>query len=406
MAISFVGSMAPVGANNGGNVTLTFTGASGLLDAAGAQASLQQGDVVVVAYASSGTADAAMSTSSSLWNEIHEGYANGSSNDTNLALYYKVMGAVPDTSFVAVGPTGNNNGTIATAFAFRGVDAAVLDIAFVAGSHFATGTGTTLPNAPAITPSTAGAWIVVAGAGAAAAGATYANSDLSSTTNHFRTLNHAESIDIAIGMGIKTNWASGAFDPAAWTGGATNAGDSWAAIVVALKPAPITHTSTGTLTGQIGSVAGTAAHKARHTTTGGLTGQGSAIAGTSVHKARHTTSGTLTGQIGSVAGSAARTRQHAATGGLAGPGSTIAASAARERIHPSSGALVGLGASVIGSGARSGGSVTHETNGILLGDGSIILAIVAHEALVAVARRTRNRRRRNAYQNWNGRVGI
>jgi hypothetical protein len=228
--------MAPVGANNGGNVTLTFTGASGLLNAAGAQATLAQGDVVVCAYASSGTADAAMSTSSSGWTEIHEGYANGTSNDTNLALYYKVMGATPDTSFVAVGPTGNSNATIATAFAFRGVDAAVLDIAFVAGSHFATGTASTRPNAPAITPVTAGAWIVVAGAGSAVAGGTYASSDLSSTTNHFRTGNHAESIDCAIGMGIKTDWASGAFDAAAWTGGAANAGDSWAAIVIALKP--------------------------------------------------------------------------------------------------------------------------------------------------------------------------
>jgi hypothetical protein len=237
VAISFVGSMAPVGVNNGGNVTLTFTGASGLLNAAGAQATLAQGDVVVCVYASSGTADAAMSTSSSGWTEVHEGYANGTSNDTNLALYYKVMGGTPDTSFVGVGPTGSSNGTIGTAFAFRGMDASVLDVTFVAGSHFATGTASTRPNAPSITPVTAGAWILVAGAGAAAAGSAFTNpGDLSATTNHFRSSNHAEAIDIAVGVGLKTDWASGAFDPAAWTGGAANAGDSWAAIVIALKP--------------------------------------------------------------------------------------------------------------------------------------------------------------------------
>src|SRR5215213_11747210 len=126
MAISFVGSMVPGSAINGGDVTLTFTGASGLLDAAGAQATLLQSDVVVVAYASSGIADQAMSTTSTGWTKVHENYSNGSANDTNLAIYYKVMGGTPDTSFVAVGPTGASNGTIATAFAFRGVDATVL----------------------------------------------------------------------------------------------------------------------------------------------------------------------------------------------------------------------------------------------------------------------------------------
>jgi hypothetical protein len=238
MAISFVGSMAPVGVNNGGDVTLTFTGASGLLNAAGAQATLATGDVVVCAYASSGTADLAMAGtfSGGGGTEVHEAYSNAPANDANLAVYYKVMGGTPDTSFVGTGPTGSSNATIGTAFAFRGVDASVLDVTFVAGSHAATGTGTTLPDAAAITPVTAGAWILVAGAGAAAAGASYANSDLSATTNHFRTLNHAEAIDIAIGVGIKTDWVSGAFNPAAWTGGNVNANNGWCAITIALKP--------------------------------------------------------------------------------------------------------------------------------------------------------------------------
>jgi hypothetical protein len=243
MAISFVGSMTPVGANNGGNVVLTFTGASGLLDAAGAQATLAQNDVVVCAYASSGTADLAMAGafSGGGGTEVHEGYSD-STIDTNLGLYYKVMTATPDTTFTATGPTGSSNATIATAFAFRGVDATVLDVTFVAGSHFASGNGVTNPNAPAITPSTAGAWILVAGAGSInGTGAAFTNpGDLSATTNHFRSGNHAETNDCAIGVGLKTNWASGAFDPAAWTGGATAAGSTWAAIVIALKAAVVT----------------------------------------------------------------------------------------------------------------------------------------------------------------------
>jgi hypothetical protein len=230
--------MAPVGANNGANVTLTFTGATGLLDAAGGQATLLQGDVVVVPYATSAVTDGAMSEGSATYTVVHEAYSNGTANDTNLWLGYKVMGGTPDTTITVLGTGGANHGTIATAFAFRGVDAAVLDVAFVAGSHAATGTASTRPNAPAITPNTAGAWIVVAGGGAAATGGAFTNpGDLSATTNHFRSANHAETIDIAIGMGIKTDWVSGAFDPAAWTGGVANAGDSWAAMVIALKAA-------------------------------------------------------------------------------------------------------------------------------------------------------------------------
>lgn len=234
MAVSFVGSLPAVGANNGGNVTLSF---SNLRDAAGATPTLQQGDLVVVAYMSSGTADAACSTSSSNWNELHENYANGSSNDTNLAVYWKVMTASPDTQFVAVGPTGNSNATVAVAFAFRGVDTANPIDVFVSGTHAVTGTGTGRPDPAAITPVAPGAWIIVAGAAAAATGATFTNpGDLSSTTNHFRALSHAETIDGMLGMGIKTDWASGAFNPGAWTSGPNNAGDSWAAMTLSIRP--------------------------------------------------------------------------------------------------------------------------------------------------------------------------
>jgi hypothetical protein len=395
MAISFVGSMVPVGANNGGNVTLTFTGASGLINAAGAQAALQQGDVVVCVYAASGTADLAMSTSSTGWTELAEAYANGTV-DTNLAVYYKVMGATPDTGFVAVGPTGNNNATIATAFAFRGVDSSVLDIAF--SGHSATGTTSTRPNAPAITPVTAGAWIFVAGAGstAAVAGAAFTNpGDLSAATNHFRSGNHAETNDCAIGAGIKTDWASGAFDAAAWTGGAANADASWAAMVLALKPqAAVSHATTGALAGPGSTVAGTSAHRARHTTTGSLAGQGSTVAGASVHRTNHATSGTLTGAIGSLAGSATRTRQHVTAGVLAGPGAALAGSSARMRSHATSGALSGVPGPVSGAASRSGpvAAVTHTTTGSLIGSEAILAALAAVQSIRAGRRRRKKRR--------------
>jgi hypothetical protein len=228
--ITFVGSHV-LSAANGGNVTLPF---SGLLDEAGAAAPLQQNDFIVVAAVVSDTADFAMSTSSADWTEETELYADGTS-DTNFAVYTKFMGASPDANIVIVGNASASSATAAVAMAFRGVDTAnPLDVAIAT----ATGTATGRPNPPSVTPLTEGAWVVVCGGAAAGIGGAFTNpGDLSATTNHFRSVSRAETTDGTAGMGIKTDWASGAFDPAEWTGGSTNAADSWAAATLALRPA-------------------------------------------------------------------------------------------------------------------------------------------------------------------------
>lgn len=232
MAISFVGSLPPVGANNGGNVTLTF---SNLVDSTGASAALQENDLVIVGQAESSSSDNVLATSSSGWTKQADIFSNGSNYDTDLAVYTKIMGATPDTSIVLTGPGGSVNGHIGVAVALRGVDTSTpLDISVAT----VTGTGTSCPDPGSVTPLTSGAWIVVVGAGAAATGAAFTNpGDLSSTTNHFRSANHVENNDIAIGFGLKTDWTSGAFDGSAWTGGNVAAGNSWAAVVLVIKPA-------------------------------------------------------------------------------------------------------------------------------------------------------------------------
>ena len=350
MAISFVGSLPPVGANNGGNVTLSF---SNLVNSAGGAATLQQGDIVVCAYACSGTADHAMSTSSAGWNEISpEVYANGTI-DTNLAVYWKIMGASPDTSFVAVGPGGTSNGTIAVAFAFRGAHATT---PFSIAATTATGTGTSVPNPASITPTTAGSWPICIRAGVAGTGAAFTvPADLSSTTNHFRSANHAETNDVAIGLGFKTNWASGAFDCAAFGGGNVNASNSWGAISLVLEPAAaVNHSATGALTGQIGGVAGTARHNVPHAATGALQGQGTTLAGSAARTRVHAATGALAGPGAALAGSANRSVAvtHAAAGELVGAGAILAAASARFRAFAATGALIGAGALLVASAAR------------------------------------------------------
>ncbi len=184
----------------------------------------------------------------------------------------------------------------------------------------------------------------------------------------------------------------------------------------------VTHATTGTLAGQIGSVAGSAAHVAIHGTSAALTGQIGSITGSAARKRAMASSGALTGQIGSITGAAARAaapvthaasgsltaqmgglsgsatrfRAHPASGTLAGQLGSVAGSAARKRAFGSSGALTGQGASVSaaasrfrgfatsgalsgqvggvsGSADRSTGTVTHAAAGALVGAGATVV---------------------------------
>jgi len=135
------------------------------------------------------------------------------------------------------------------------------------------------------------------------------------------------------------------------------------------------HSTSGALTGQIGSVVGSAARAGgavTHATTGTLTGQGSSIVGAASNFTPHATSGTLTGQGSTVAGAAARTRVHPSSGVLAGPGSSVVGAASNFTPHSTSGALVGSGSVIDGAASRSSGAVSHDTSGVLVGDGSAI----------------------------------
>lgn len=191
--------------------------------------------------------------------------------------------------------------------------------------------------------------------------------------------------------------------------------------------API-HATTGVLTGQGSTVAGTAARVAgpvTHATTGVLTGPGTTVTGSATRFRVMATSGALTGPGSTVVGTAARsggTVEHATSGVLTGPGTTVAGSASRFRafatsgalvgqigsvsgsadsatVRTSSGALVGQGATVAGTAARvgappnhvtsgdlvasiggisgtaarTGGAVSHDTSGTLTGQGSAIV---------------------------------
>jgi hypothetical protein len=161
--------------------------------------------------------------------------ANGTTYDTSMDVSWKVMGGTPDTSFTLPATGNAQDAQRYTIQVWRGVDATTpMDVTPVTAS----GTGTGRPNPGTITPTTAEAIILICAGGAAAAGAAYTGP--ANYTTNFLTGATADTNDAMVGSGYRaTAWTSGAEDPAVYTGGTTNAADSWAAYTLALRPAVV-----------------------------------------------------------------------------------------------------------------------------------------------------------------------
>jgi len=209
--------------------TITDPAAISLTDLTGGLAAApSEDDIVLIAYAIGAGVDVDVTITTADYIEIADIRANDD-NDANLGVFRKFMTATPDTS-ITVGPT--TNATYAGAVAiqvWRGVNVTTpMDVA----ATTATGTNTGQPSPAAITPTTSGAFVIVAGAAAQPAGADFTSSDLS----NFITETSPDTIDATVGMGSFA-WTSGLFTPATWGGSTSASTDSWAAVTLALRPA-------------------------------------------------------------------------------------------------------------------------------------------------------------------------
>jgi hypothetical protein len=224
MAISYVGGQEAgrAGANNTQNISFNLTG--------GTDSTPQAGDLVIIT-AVVGTQGRNPAQAISGYTALGQLNAIGATYDTSLNVSWKFMGSTPDTSFTLPSTGNNQDAQSYTVQVFRGVDATT---PFDATPTTATSTSTTRYDAAAITPVTAGAWILICGGGAAATGANYtAPTDFAT---NFLTGFDADTNDSLIGSGYYTGWTSGAYNPAAVTGGAATG--SAAVYTLALRPAP------------------------------------------------------------------------------------------------------------------------------------------------------------------------
>lgn len=216
---------------------------SGLRDENNLVPSLQENDFVLVNFGVASDQDRNF-TAPNGYIEIEDIYINAPGAgqiDTNQCIWYKKMGAVPDTQITNI-PAKINSADAGTfiVHVFRGVDTVTpIDVADV----LASGLDTCIPNPGEITPASAdGALVVVCCVGSTfGVPPNYTNpGDLSSGTNHFRAQTINDSRDLVMGTGFQgslPNGNDGPFNPSVWGGGSTGVGFSWSAVTLALRPA-------------------------------------------------------------------------------------------------------------------------------------------------------------------------
>lgn len=229
MAITYVGGQVAGRAGTVGTTSITFalTG--------GTNTTPQPRDVVIITpvVASQGRTPAQAIPGYTALGQLN---ANGTTYDTSLDVSWKEMSNTPDVSFTLPSTGDIADAQRYTIQVFRGVDSTGIT------SASATGTGTGRPDPPSITPTVAGSVVLLCGGGAAATGAAY-TAPTNYTTN-FLTGTTADTNDAMVGSGYWTGWTSGAENPAAYTGGTTNAVDSWACYSIVLPPlAAVTRTA-------------------------------------------------------------------------------------------------------------------------------------------------------------------
>jgi hypothetical protein len=228
MAITYVGGQGAGFAGKTGTTTVTFALTGGLASVPAA------GDLVVVAYHVGATSDLALTirnASAVDYTLIGSELYQNDTYDSNLRVAYRFMPGTPETTLILSGTGSISNAGRYTIHVFRGVDpSSPLDVAAVTAGAI----DTRVVNPGAITPSTAGAWIYVAGGAATATGGTYTAAYLSD----FRAGTTSDTVDSQIGAGYYSGWTSGSYDPASFGGGGTSTtNDSWTSVTVALRPA-------------------------------------------------------------------------------------------------------------------------------------------------------------------------
>lgn len=223
-ALQYVGGASATG--TGATYNVSLTGLSG-----GIGSSAAAGDLVIVVTGWASAADGDPGVTTAGYTEVYDLFGNDT-RDANLSVNWKIMSGTPDTSVTVSGFNNAANGGATVVHVWRGADQTTpMDVAAPAG---ATGNNGALPDSPAITPVTSGAYVLTVGLGTGAAAPTVFTAP-SGYVNAVSAAGAGSTMG-AVAAIASVAWAGGAVDPGAWTG-TTGTTDSRAAGTLALRPA-------------------------------------------------------------------------------------------------------------------------------------------------------------------------
>lgn len=214
--------------NGGTDCSISLTGLTG----GSGSTALENDLVIAVVSFSSGFSDSNMLMTTSGYTEVADLFANDT-NNANLGVFYKFMGATPDTT--AVGGADNDSsgyGLTMALHVWRGIDTTTpMDVT----ATTATGLNSGVADPPSITPSTSGAIIIICGGNATDQGTNAFTHSVFS--NVFSIGYDGSSGDSAAGIASYDGWTSGAYNPAAFGFSGSGSTDGWCAVTMALRPA-------------------------------------------------------------------------------------------------------------------------------------------------------------------------
>lgn len=207
-----------------GSQTVTFPSLAG-----GIATVPSEGDVVFAAIGASFTTNTDFTSS---WTELFDLYSNDT-EDAQMAVYYKRMGATPDTSIV-INSTGSNTGTSPAVIfhVWRNLDATnPIDASNSVSST--SSQNTLIPTFGPVTPVTEKSVILAIAAGAFAG----TPSPYTSTLDNFIPVTTNDAEDLIMGFGSYADWTSGAYTPSPWTVVGDDVSSSYVSATIALRPA-------------------------------------------------------------------------------------------------------------------------------------------------------------------------
>lgn len=214
--IQFVGKSSRA---NAGAISLTAL--TGGIDTACAE-----GDLVILGFVSCGSGDINLQiTTPTGYTEATELFSTDT-YPTNLAVYYKLQSATPDTSITIPDTALYSEASIA--YVLRGVDQTTpLDVALTS----VTGGNSGIIDPSAITPITNNSLIVVIG------GSSFGGATATPPTGYTNSYSQQNGTSAMCVIASKLLATAGVENPGAWSGLSSDASTAWASVTLAIRPA-------------------------------------------------------------------------------------------------------------------------------------------------------------------------